>query len=75
VVVSGQTLRADHPVGAGRTFCTLDGTIGLRDALRQFRSGRIVLLTAGPAYRCPAAPYEVAVLIDADLRRRERPVA
>ena len=86
VVVSGETLRADHLIvalgaefaldavpglaAAGRTFCTLDGAIELRDALRQFRGGRIVLLTAAPAYKCPAAPYEAAMLIDADCRRR-----
>lgn len=86
VVVSGETLRAEHLVvalgaefaldaipglaGAGHTFCTLGGAIGLRDALRQFRGGRIVLLTAAPAYKCPAAPYEAAMLIDADLRSR-----
>jgi sulfide:quinone oxidoreductase len=86
VVVSGETLRADHLVvalgaefaldavpglaGAGHTFCTLDGAVGLRNALRDFRGGRIVLLTAAPAYKCPAAPYEAAMLIDADCRRR-----
>jgi sulfide:quinone oxidoreductase len=86
VVVSGEVLRAGHLVvalgaefaldavpglaGAGHTFCTLDGAIGLRDELRQFRAGRIVLLTAAPAYKCPAAPYEAAMLIDADCRRR-----
>ena len=86
VVVSGETLRADHLIvalgaefaldavpglaGAGHTFCTLDGAVGLRNALRDFRGGRIVLLTAAPAYKCPAAPYEAAMLIDADCRRR-----
>jgi sulfide:quinone oxidoreductase len=33
------------------------------------RAGRIVLLTAAPAYKCPAAPYEAAMLIDGWLRR------
>ena len=28
------------------------------------------MLTAAPAYKCPAAPYEAAMLIDADFRRR-----
>ena len=86
VVVNGERLRADHLVvalgaefaldavpglaGAGHTFCTLDGAVGLRNALRDFRGGRIVLLTAAPAYKCPAAPYEAAMLIDADCRRR-----
>ncbi|TAK23812.1 MAG: NAD(P)/FAD-dependent oxidoreductase, partial [Myxococcaceae bacterium] len=34
------------------------------------QKGRIVVLTAAPAYKCPAAPYEGALLIDAYLRKR-----
>jgi sulfide:quinone oxidoreductase len=87
VVVGGAPLRADHLVvalgaefaldaipglsGAGHTFCTLDGAVRLRDALASFRGGRIVMLTAAPAYKCPAAPYEAAMLIEADCRRRK----
>jgi sulfide:quinone oxidoreductase len=32
----------------------------------------VVVLTAAPAYKCPAAPYEAAMLIDAGLRRSTR---
>jgi sulfide:quinone oxidoreductase len=35
-----------------------------------FTGGRIVVLTATPAYKCPAAPYEAAMLVEAVLRRR-----
>jgi sulfide:quinone oxidoreductase len=86
VFVSGKTLRGDRLVlalgadfapdaipglaAAGHTFCTLDGATRLRGELGRFRGGRIVVLTAAPAYKCPAAPYEAAMLIDADLRRR-----
>ncbi len=86
VTVSGKTLTGDHLIvalgaefaldaipglaEAGLTFCTLDGTIRLRAALEKFRQGKIVILTAAPAYKCPAAPYEAAMLIDGDLRRR-----
>jgi sulfide:quinone oxidoreductase len=85
-VVSGRTLEADHLVVAlgaeftpgvvpglaewGHTFCTLDGAVRLRQALERVRAGRIVVLTAAPAYKCPAAPYEAAMLIDALLRKR-----
>ncbi len=85
-VVSGQTLRGEHLVvalgaefaldaipglaEAGHTFCTLDGATRLRDALARLRSGRVVVLTAAPAYKCPAAPYEAAMLIEAACRRR-----
>jgi len=86
VVVGGQTLQADHLVVAlgaqftpeavpglvewGHTFCTLDGATRLRGALDDVRSGRVVVLTAAPAYKCPAAPYEAAMLIGSLLRKR-----
>lgn len=55
---------------AGHNFYTLAGAESLRDALRDFDGGRIVVLTAAPAYKCPAAPYEAAMLIDDHIRRR-----
>jgi sulfide:quinone oxidoreductase len=85
-VVNGRTLEADHMIvalgarfapeavpglaSAGETFCTLDGAARLRDALAAVHKGRIVVLTAAPAYKCPAAPYESAMLIDELLRKR-----
>ncbi len=55
---------------AGSTFCTLAGALAVREALDRFSGGRLVLLTAAPAYKCPAAPYEAAMLLDSYLRRR-----
>lgn len=55
----------------GHDLYTLEGAERLRDALAGFREGRIALLTAAPAYKCPAAPYEAAMLIEAFLRRRD----
>jgi sulfide:quinone oxidoreductase len=56
--------------GAGHNLYTIEGATAFRDALASLRSGRIVVLTATPAYKCPAAPYEAAMLIEAALRRR-----
>ncbi|HLF55763.1 MAG TPA: FAD/NAD(P)-binding oxidoreductase, partial [Thermoanaerobaculia bacterium] len=85
-VVDGRPLAADHLVVAlgarfapevvpglaelGETFCTLEGAARLRSALARFAGGRILLVTAEPAYKCPAAPYEAALLLDAEMRRR-----
>jgi len=55
---------------AGHNFYTLRGAEACRDALRTLRAGRIVVLTAAPAYKCPAAPYEAAMLIEAFCRKR-----
>jgi len=57
-------------VEAGHNLYTLAGAAALRDALARFHGGRVVVLTAAPAYKCPAAPYEAAMLIDHALRRR-----
>jgi sulfide:quinone oxidoreductase len=54
---------------AGHNFYTSSGAQSLRTALETLRSGRIVVLTAAPAYKCPAAPYEGAMLIDGWYRK------
>lgn len=55
---------------AGHGFYDLAGAEGLRDALASFDAGRLVVLTAAPVYKCPAAPYEAAMLLEYDCRRR-----
>jgi sulfide:quinone oxidoreductase len=53
----------------GHDLYTLSGATAIRDALRSFQGGRVAILTAAPAYKCPAAPYEAAMLVEAWLRR------
>ncbi|OFW48657.1 MAG: pyridine nucleotide-disulfide oxidoreductase [Acidobacteria bacterium RIFCSPLOWO2_12_FULL_68_19] len=55
---------------AGHNIYTLPGAQSLCGALKELRAGRLVVLTATPAYKCPAAPYEAAMLADAFYRRR-----
>ena len=85
VIVSGETLPGDFLVlslgaelapelvpglvEAGHNFFTLAGAEAFRDALRSFRQGRLAVLTAAPVYKCPAAPYEAALLVDDWLRK------
>lgn len=54
---------------AGHNAYTLKGATDIRDSLNAFKSGRIVILTAAPAYKCPAAPYEAAMLVEYHCRR------
>ncbi len=54
---------------AGHNLYTLPGVTCIRDTWRDFRGGRVVILTAAPAYKCPAAPYEAALLVDYHLSR------
>lgn len=86
VLVGGRALKGDFLVialgadlapeavpgltGAGHDFYALKGAEGFRDAFARFTGGRIVVLTATPAYKCPAAPYEAAMLIEYACRRR-----
>ncbi len=45
-------------------------TPALQQALARFDGGHIAIVIAGAPYKCPPAPYECAMLIDADLRAR-----
>ncbi len=56
---------------SGHNFYTLAGAEALQQALKVFTGGRLVVLTAAPAYKCPAAPYEAAMLIEHHLRTRK----
>jgi sulfide:quinone oxidoreductase len=55
---------------AGLNFYTLAGALAFRDEFSAFPGGRIVFLTAAPAYKCPAAPYEAVMLVEAACRKR-----
>lgn len=57
---------------AGLCIYTLEGAAAIRDALARFEAGRLVVLTATPQYKCPAAPYEAALLVADHLRRQGR---
>jgi sulfide:quinone oxidoreductase len=87
VGVDGTTLRGDYLIialgaelapetipglpQAGHNFYTLAGAEALRDALAGFTGGKQVVLTAAPAYKCPAAPYEAAMLLEYYCRKRK----
>jgi sulfide:quinone oxidoreductase len=54
---------------AAHTFYTLEGTVKLRDALKDFTGGTVAVVVSSMPYKCPGAPHEAAMLI-ADLFRR-----
>lgn len=86
VVVNGRAIGADFLIvalgaelapdlvpgldGARHDLYTLAGAEGFRDALAAFPGGRVVVLTAAMGYKCPAAPYEFAMLAEAACRKR-----
>lgn len=86
VVAGGQSIGADYLLlalgadlapetvpglsEAGFNLYAPEGVLGIRQAMTTFTGGRLVVLTAAPAYKCPAAPYEAALLLEAECRRR-----
>jgi sulfide:quinone oxidoreductase len=57
-------------VEAGNEFYSVAGAGALRDLLPSFRSGRAIVGVCGPSFKCPPAPSEAAMLLDAYLRER-----
>lgn len=55
---------------AAETFYSFDGALRLLERLRSFAGGRVAVVIASLPYKCPAAPYEGAMLIAEYLRRR-----
>lgn len=73
VIALGAELAPDTIPGlveAGHNLYTLDGAESLRDARLSARQGRIVVLVSGMPFKCPAAPYEAAMLLEYDCRKR-----
>ena len=53
-----------------QTFYTFEGAAKLHDALQGFAGGRIGVVVAGLPFKCPAAPYEGAMLLADFFRQR-----
>jgi sulfide:quinone oxidoreductase len=78
VIASGAELLPDETeglTGAGWgerifTFYDLDGATRLRDALRSFAGGRLVVNAVEMPIKCPVAPLEFCFLADWFLRER-----
>ena len=86
VRVNGQELQADYLVvslgaqlapeelpgleEAGHNLYTLDGATAISEARASLTSGRLVVLVSRMPFKCPAAPYEAAMLLEHDLKKR-----
>lgn len=54
----------------GHDFYTLEGAIKFYDRLQNFKGGKIAVLVSSLPFKCPAAPYEAAMLIDSYIRKQ-----
>jgi sulfide:quinone oxidoreductase len=73
VVAAGANLAPEMVPGFGEAAHTpydLEGATGLWSALQSFKGGRVAVLVSAMPYKCPAAPYETALLLDDQLRRQ-----
>lgn len=73
VVALGADLAPDAMPGfseGAHDVYTLEGAISAGEELRRLREGRVAVLVSRTPYKCPAAPYEAALLAEAVLRAR-----
>ncbi|MCL4546049.1 MAG: NAD(P)/FAD-dependent oxidoreductase [Chloroflexi bacterium] len=73
VVALGAALAPDALPGyvaSAHNFYDLDGATALWETLQRFEGGRVAVAVSALPFKCPAAPYEAALLIEDVLRRR-----
>ena len=73
VVALGAALVPERVPGlaeAGGNFYTVDGARQVHDQVSGLQAGRVAVVVADVPFKCPAAPYEAAMLLENLLRRR-----
>lgn len=73
IVSLGAELAPDMLPGynaVAHNFFDLDGAASLWSALQRFEGGQVAVAVSALPFKCPAAPYEAALLLDSFLRRR-----
>ena len=74
VVSLGAALAPENVPGlaeAGHNLYSLEGATSIRDLRTTVTEGRIVVLVAAMPFKCPAAPYEAAMLLEDDAKKRK----
>ena len=73
VLATGSGLNLGEVPGlreGGHWFYTLEGALKLRDALRSWQGGKLVV-TVGVPHKCPVAPLEFTMMFEEWARRRK----
>lgn len=71
VISLGVEQAAEHRLNHfGHDFYTLGGASAIYENLKDFKSGQIVILVPSLPFKCPAAPYEAAMLIESFIRSK-----
>lgn len=75
LIAAGAGFNRSQPPGmfeGGIESQSLDGADKIRTVLPHFESGEIAIVVTSTGIKCPAAPYEYALLLEDWFRRRER---
>src|SRR6266699_411003 len=75
VISLGADLAFDEVPGLdtySHTMYSLEGALKLRDAIKNFQGGTIVVGVCRTPFKCPAAPYELSLLIEEHMRRAKK---
>ncbi len=70
VIALGAELNDENLKDKGYNIYSVEDAQKLNKALNNFEGGKIVLLISSAPYKCPAAPYESAMLIEYYLRKK-----
>jgi sulfide:quinone oxidoreductase len=54
----------------GHDFYTLEGATKFNEQLQNFQGGKLAVLVSALPFKCPAAPYEAAMLINNFIRKK-----
>lgn len=54
----------------GFDFYTIEGASGFNEKLQNFKGGKIAIVVSSLPFKCPAAPYEAAMLIESFIRKK-----
>ncbi|HET7405107.1 MAG TPA: FAD/NAD(P)-binding oxidoreductase [Candidatus Bathyarchaeia archaeon] len=77
IIALGAELASDAIPGLetyGHNFYSLDGAVKLRDAVEKFHGGKIAIGVCRTPYKCPAAPYEITLLMEEHARKSKMDV-
>jgi sulfide:quinone oxidoreductase len=73
IIATGAELAPETVPGlmdAGHNLYTLEGAQAIRAASLKLNKGRVAVLVCSMPFKCPAAPYEAAMLLESDFRKR-----
>jgi sulfide:quinone oxidoreductase len=77
VIAPGASTFPEKTPGFPEAVCNLydlSGAEKIREAIKDFDKGRLVILIASTPFKCPAAPYEAALLLSAYFAKKRREV-